>query len=447
MRSLALSALTVPALSLVAALSFNPAMAREAPSQWLYEWGATDFSKSAVSFDEIMSGGPPKDGIPSIDDPVFATAAEIDHLADTEPVISVLLGGEHRAYPLQILMWHEIVNDTVGGVPVSVTFCPLCNSAVVYDRRGWRRGAGFRHHRQAPQLRPRDVRPPDRELVAAVHRRGDRRRPYRHGAQAVAVAGRILRPLQGARWCGLAGPGAGTRRRPRLRREPLWRVRFLLKSVPLPGRPAGGDRAARRVVVVDGEAWSLDLIRAAAASSGMISSLPGSPARIRPSTAARSRTAGTSATLWFSATAARASKTCPTTSASPSPSTPSTRRRRSTRAPIDRRLIRNPQAPGARSARLATRHSARGAVAPSGPAARPLQYSNIPSAAGRFGWRLSVLRKELFQCGGEGRRLLDVREMGGVELDIREPLIRSCIRRMPAGGVAASCVPAISNTG
>ena len=63
-----------------------------------------------------MSGGPPKDGIPSIDDPVFATAAEIDHLADTEPVISVLLGGEHRAYPLQILMWHEIVNDTAGGV-------------------------------------------------------------------------------------------------------------------------------------------------------------------------------------------------------------------------------------------------------------------------------------------------------------------------------------------
>ena len=116
MRSLALSALTVPALALVAALSLHPAMAREAPSHWVAEWGATDFSKSAVSFDEIMSGGPPKDGIPSIDDPVFATAAEIDDLADTEPVISVLFGGEHRAYPLQILIWHEIVNDTVGGV-------------------------------------------------------------------------------------------------------------------------------------------------------------------------------------------------------------------------------------------------------------------------------------------------------------------------------------------
>ena len=135
MRILAISALTVPALALVAALSLPPSEAREAPSHWLYEWGETDFSKASIEFDEIMSGGPPKDGIPAIDNPVFVRAAEIDHLADTEPVISVLLGGEHRAYPLQILMWHEIVNDTAGGVPVSVTFCPLCNSAVVYDRR------------------------------------------------------------------------------------------------------------------------------------------------------------------------------------------------------------------------------------------------------------------------------------------------------------------------
>ena len=220
MRSLALSALTVPALALVAALSLNPAMAREAPSQWLYEWGETDFSKASIEFDEIMSGGPPKDGIPAIDNPVFKTAAEIDHLADTEPVISVLLGGEHRAYPLQILMWHEIVNDTAGGVPVSVTFCPLCNSAVVYDRRVGEAVLDFGTTGQAPQLRPRDVRPSDRELVAAVHRRGDRRRPYRHVAQAAALAGRILRPLPGARRGRRARPGAGARRRPRLRREP-----------------------------------------------------------------------------------------------------------------------------------------------------------------------------------------------------------------------------------
>ena len=137
MRTLALSALTVPALALVAALSFNPAMAREAPSGWLFEWGETDFSQASVSFDEIMSGGPPKDGIPSIDDPVFAPAGEVEDLADTEPVMSFFVGDDQRAYPLQILIWHEIVNDTVGDIPIAVTFCPLCNSAVVYDRRSW----------------------------------------------------------------------------------------------------------------------------------------------------------------------------------------------------------------------------------------------------------------------------------------------------------------------
>ena len=135
MRRLALAALTLPALALVAALSLHPAAAREAPSHWTSEWGETDFSRSAVPFDEIFSGGVPKDGIPAIDEPLFAAAAEVGELAGTEPVISVLIGGEQRAYPLQILIWHEIVNDTVGGVPVAVTFCPLCNSAVVYDRR------------------------------------------------------------------------------------------------------------------------------------------------------------------------------------------------------------------------------------------------------------------------------------------------------------------------
>ena len=82
-----------------------------------------------------MSGGPPKDGIPSIDDPVFVAAGEVEDLADTEPVMSFFVGDDQRAYPLQILIWHEIVNDTVGGIPIAVTFCPLCNSAVVYDRR------------------------------------------------------------------------------------------------------------------------------------------------------------------------------------------------------------------------------------------------------------------------------------------------------------------------
>ena len=88
-----------------------------------------------VPIDEITSGGPPPDGIPSIDDPQFARPADVDFLDDDEPVLSLDLDGDVRAYPVQILIWHEIVNDTVGGVPVAVTYCPLCNSALAYDRR------------------------------------------------------------------------------------------------------------------------------------------------------------------------------------------------------------------------------------------------------------------------------------------------------------------------
>ena len=66
---------------------------------------------------------------------MFEPLAAINNLVDTEPVVSVIVGDDARAYPLRVLMWHEIVNDTVGGVPVSVTFCPLCNAAVVFDRR------------------------------------------------------------------------------------------------------------------------------------------------------------------------------------------------------------------------------------------------------------------------------------------------------------------------
>ncbi len=105
------------------------------PGKWKHRgWQKTDFSKSAVEFDEIISGGPPKDGIPSIDDPVFAPAADITTLGKKEPVIRLEVAGELKAYPLQILTWHEIVNDTVGGMPVAVTYCPLCNAAIVFER-------------------------------------------------------------------------------------------------------------------------------------------------------------------------------------------------------------------------------------------------------------------------------------------------------------------------
>ncbi len=105
------------------------------PSVWRYEWPTTDFDKTSIDFRDIISGGPPKDGIPPIDDPKFKPISEIDNIADTEPVIGVIINDVKKAYPLQVLMWHEIVNDEVGGVPVSVTFCPLCNTTIVFDRR------------------------------------------------------------------------------------------------------------------------------------------------------------------------------------------------------------------------------------------------------------------------------------------------------------------------
>ncbi|MBG7605079.1 MAG: DUF3179 domain-containing protein [Actinobacteria bacterium] len=88
-----------------------------------------------IDLNELRSGGPPPDGIPSIDEPKFLTPSEVDFLEENEPVLALDIDGDVRAYPVQILTWHEIVNDTVGGVPVSVTYCPLCNSAVAYDRR------------------------------------------------------------------------------------------------------------------------------------------------------------------------------------------------------------------------------------------------------------------------------------------------------------------------
>ena len=101
------------------------------PGSW-----KTDFSKRSVPYNEIFSGGVPRDGIPPLDNPSFTSVQQADAwLEAKEPVISFELNGEAKAYPLQILTWHEIVNDTVGGVPVVATFCPLCNSAIVFDRR------------------------------------------------------------------------------------------------------------------------------------------------------------------------------------------------------------------------------------------------------------------------------------------------------------------------
>ncbi len=116
-------------------LLFGSASTLAGPDAWQREWPNTDFSKHSIEFDDIMSGGPPKDGIPSIDAPEFVALDDEVGLGPQEPVIALTINGDMRAYPLGILIWHEIVNDVVGGVPVAVTYCPLCNSAIVFDRR------------------------------------------------------------------------------------------------------------------------------------------------------------------------------------------------------------------------------------------------------------------------------------------------------------------------
>ncbi|VAV89585.1 hypothetical protein MNBD_ALPHA06-2038, partial [hydrothermal vent metagenome] len=97
------------------------------------QWQKTDFSTYLVPASEFTDGGPGKDGIPAIDNPNFEPVQNMD-LDPRSPVIVVEIEGFARAYPLSILIWHEIVNDEIAGHPITVTFCPLCNASVVFDR-------------------------------------------------------------------------------------------------------------------------------------------------------------------------------------------------------------------------------------------------------------------------------------------------------------------------
>lgn len=113
------------------------------PADWRREWPATDFSRTAVDFDEISGGGPPRDGIPALDVPRFGSVTRPGAAGPEEPVIVVAGESGARGYPLRILMWHEIVNDEFEGRPIAVTYCPLCNASVAFDRE-ISAGAGHR---------------------------------------------------------------------------------------------------------------------------------------------------------------------------------------------------------------------------------------------------------------------------------------------------------------
>lgn len=120
----------------VTTISNVTSLPEESPPAGAEAQFSTDFSKHTVPYSEILSGGPPKDGIPAIDNPKFVSVEEADEwIGPQEPVALFRVGDDARAYPLQILIWHEIVNDTVGDVPVTITFCPLCNTVIAFDRR------------------------------------------------------------------------------------------------------------------------------------------------------------------------------------------------------------------------------------------------------------------------------------------------------------------------
>lgn len=120
----------------IAAMAFAVPVAFADVDQWEKDWPRTDFSKNGVDLDEIFSGGIGKDAIPAIDEPTIGGLEKGREVHDArEPMIRVTVNGQTRGYPLTVLIWHEIVNDELGGVPIAVTYCPLCNTAIVFDRR------------------------------------------------------------------------------------------------------------------------------------------------------------------------------------------------------------------------------------------------------------------------------------------------------------------------
>jgi len=100
------------------------------------DWPNTDFERRTIDLAEVTLGGPPKDGIPAIMSPRFRKASQETRLEDREPVMVLVIGkAAARAYPVRYLMWHEIVNDVIAGQPVAVTYCPLCNTGMIFDAR------------------------------------------------------------------------------------------------------------------------------------------------------------------------------------------------------------------------------------------------------------------------------------------------------------------------
>jgi hypothetical protein len=126
----------------IALAEVTPSPREHTPGALAFQFG-DGLPAPLVDPTQIASGGPPPDGIPAIDHPRFEHPRTVSWVRDREPVLALTVGADSRAYPVQVLIWHEIVNDTVGGEPVAVTYCPLCNSAIAFDRRQAKRVLDF----------------------------------------------------------------------------------------------------------------------------------------------------------------------------------------------------------------------------------------------------------------------------------------------------------------
>ena len=123
-------------LAFILALGLSSGMGQAQADRFAAAWPDTDFARTTIDLSEVISGGPPRDGIPAVMAPEFLRARDEGRLEDREPVLTyVPANGPARAYPIRYLMWHEIVNDVVDDRPIAVTFCPLCNTGMVFDAR------------------------------------------------------------------------------------------------------------------------------------------------------------------------------------------------------------------------------------------------------------------------------------------------------------------------
>lgn len=248
------------ALLVVTAMS---ALAADPSAAWRGEWPRTDFSRSTVDLGDILSGGPPRDGIPPIDDPAFLPVEQAaKDLDPQEPVVSLIVNATARAYPLRVLMWHEIVNDTVGEIPVAVTYCPLCNTSIVFDRRVGGRVLDFG---TTGKLRHSDLVMYDRQTESWWQQFGGEaiigalvgtrlpvlasRLESVEAFRARAPRGEVLVPRDPTRRRYGANPYVGydTAARP-----------FLFDGT----MPPAGIPPMMRVVAIGAEAWTLPLLRA-----------------------------------------------------------------------------------------------------------------------------------------------------------------------------------------